>query len=121
MNTIEFDKKVKCNLEYVAVRIIDNLDDLKVGNIYLPSTASANDRLAFAKIIDVGAKAAEEYGLEIGQYVMFDRLSTFCHTAPVAITRYNNIICLTNEARTEFKPLRGMLFVEPDNKDPCQM
>ena len=114
MTTIEFDKKLTCGPEYVSVRIIENCEDLKVGNIWLPQMAEANGRLAFGIIESVGSKAAEEYGIKEGDYVMFDRLSTFAHTAPVAATRYNNIICLTNKDQSEYFPLKNMLFVEPD-------
>ncbi len=117
MKLIEFDKKVVCNSEFVAVRIIDNQNELKVGNIYLPSTTHTNDRLGFGIIEDVGEKATEEYGIKVGDYVMFDRLSTFAHTAPVALLRYNNVICLTNKENNEFNPLKGMLFVIPDEKE----
>ena len=48
---------------------------------------------------------------------MIDRLSTFAHTYPVALLRYNNIITLTNKEQTEYFPLRNMAFVEPDEKD----
>lgn len=117
MTTIEFDKKVKCNAKFVAVRILDNNDEIKVGNIYMPASIGANDRVAFGIIEDVGEKAAAEYGLEKGQYVLFDRLSTFCHTAPVALLEYNNVICLTNSERSEYHPLKGMMFVKPDNTE----
>lgn len=117
MKLIEFDKKVICNDEFVAVRIIDNQEELKVGNIYLPSNARKNDRLGFGIIESVGEKATEEYGIKVGDYIMFDRLSTFAHTAPVALLRYNNVICLTNKENTEFNPLKGMLFVIPDEKE----
>lgn len=35
MTTIQFDKKLECGPEFVAVRIIENGEDLKVGNIWL--------------------------------------------------------------------------------------
>lgn len=117
MTIIDFDKKLICGPEYVAVRIIDNCEELKIGSIWLPQTAESNSRLAFAKIENVGSKATEEYGLQVGDYVMIDRLSTFAHTAPVAALKYNNIICKTNENATEFWPLKNMVFVEPIKKD----
>ena len=117
MTTIEFDKKLDCGPEFVAVRIINNSEDLKVGSIWLPQTAEANNRLAHAVIENVGNKAKEEYGLEVGDYVLIDRLSTFAHTSPVAALRYNNVICKTNKTCTEYFPLRNMLFVEPEQKD----
>src|SRR5574344_2705330 len=116
LNIIKFDKKVECATKYVAVRIIDNCDELKVGSIYLPSTASANDRLAHAVVESVGPEAADKYGLAVGDHVMIDRLSTFYRTYPVAMLAYNNVIVKTNEAGSEYFPLKGMLFVEPDKK-----
>lgn len=117
MNLIQFDKKCKCGPEFVCVRIIENCDNLKVGSIYLPQNSEVNTRLAFAQIEDVGWKAAEEYGLKNGDYVLFDRLSTFAHTYPVALTRYNNIIVKTDKDRSDYFPLRNMAFVEPDKKE----
>ena len=117
MTTIEFDKKVKCGPEFVALRIVDNCDDLKVGDILLSEGANSNERLARCLIEDVGSKAAAEYGIKAGDYVMIDRLSTFAHTAPVCLTRYNNVICLTDKDGTDYRPLRNMVFVEPDQKD----
>jgi co-chaperonin GroES (HSP10) len=117
MTTIEFNKKLICGPEYVSVRIIENCEDVKVGNIWLPQTAEANGRLAFGILESVGSKAAEEYGIKEGDYVMFDRLSTFAHTAPVAAMKYNNVICLTNKEQSDYFPLKNMLFVNPDQKD----
>lgn len=117
MTTIEFDKKLTCGPEFVAVRIIENCEDLKIGNIWLPQTAEANGRLAFAKVENAGSTAFEEYGLKDGDYVMIDRLSTFAHTSPVAALKYNNVICLTDEKQTDYWPLKNMLFVEPEEKD----
>lgn len=117
MNIIQFDKKCVCGPEFVCVRILENCDNLKVGNIWLPDSASSNERLAFCIIEDVGSKAAEEYGIAKGDYVLVDRLSTFAHTYPIALLRYNNVIMKTNKDRTEHYPLRNMLFVEPDEKE----
>lgn len=117
MNTISFDKKVICGPEFVALRIIDNLNDMQLDGVWLPDTVEANNRLAHCIIENVGSKAAEEYGIKIGDYVMIDRLSTFAHTSPVCMCRYNNVICKTNKDRSEYHPLRNMLFVELDEKN----
>lgn len=117
MTTLKFDRKVKCGPEFVALRILENCDQLKVGNIWLPEMTGENARLAHCRIEDCGAKAASEYGIKAGDYVMIDRLSTFAHTAPVCVCRYNNVICLTDEKRTSFRPLKDMVFVEPDRKE----
>ena len=98
MNYTEFDKKCKCGPEFVCVRIIEKCDQLKVGNVWLPGNAAANGRLAHCIIEDVGSVSAEKYGLEVGDYVMIDRLATFSHTAPVALLKYENVIVKTNAA-----------------------
>lgn len=116
MNLITFDKKCICGPEFVCVRIIENCDNLKVGDIYLPNTTMLNSRLAHCIVEDVGWKSAEEYGLNVGDYVLIDRLSTFAHTAPVALLKYNNIIVKTDANRSEFFPLKNMIFVQPDTK-----
>ena len=111
MNHIQFDKKLICGPEFVAVRIIENSDELKVGNIWMPQMCHENARTAFCKVENVGSKAAEEYGIAEGDYVIIDRLSTFAHTAPVAAVKYNNVICKTNETNTEYFPLKNMALV----------
>lgn len=116
MNITEFNKKCICGPKFVCVRILENCDQLKVGSIYLPSVAEANARLAHCIIEDVGYEAAEKYGLSVGDYVMIDRLSTFSHTAPIALLEFNNVIMKTNSDKSEFWPLRNMAFVEPEQK-----
>lgn len=118
MNTNEFDKKVQCGKDFAAVRILDNCEELKVGNIFLTSTANSNDRLAFCKIENIGVHAADKTGVKVGDYVMIDRLATFSHTSPVACLKYDSIICFSNADNTEYYPLKDMLFAEPaDNED----
>ena len=117
MTTTQFDEKVECGNDFVAVRIIENCDDLKVGNIYLPQKAEANARLAHCRVESIGKLAADKTGCKIGDYVMIDRLSTYGHTSPVACLKYDSVICLTDEKKTDFWPLKDCLFVEPDDKD----
>lgn len=114
---IKFDKKVKCGAEFVALRIINKCDNLKIGDIYVPQTSGSNERLGFYLVEDVGTKAAEEYGLRVGDFVLADRLSSFGHTEPIAIMRYNNVICKTDQYQSTFSPLRNMLFVQPTNAE----
>lgn len=118
MNTIKFDKKLKCGPEYVAVRILDNADDMKVGQIYLSKDIASNGRLAFAIVEDVGKTAAEKRGIAAGDYVLVDRLSTFGHTHPVAALKYGNVIAKTDEKRSAMRPLLGMVLVEDGDGDP---
>lgn len=117
MTTTDFNKKVQCGNAYVAVRIIENCDELKIGSIYLPQSTEQNTRLAFCKIENIGSEAAEKTGCKEGDYVMIDRLATYGHTSPVACLKFDSVICLTNETKTDFFPLKDMLFVEPDEKE----
>lgn len=117
MTTIEFDKKLKCGSEFAAVRVLANEDEVSVGGIYLPDSFQENGRMAFCLIEDIGKIAAEKTGVKVGDYVMIDRLSTFAWTAPTAALKYDSIICKTNSSRSDYFPLEGSMFVEPDTKD----
>lgn len=117
MTTIQFDKKMKCGNDYVAVRVIDVQNEVKVGNVYLPDSYVSNGRLAFCQIEDVGVNAKEKLGVAVGDYVMIDRLATFAWTAPTAALKYDSVICKTNADKTEFFPLKDTMFVEPEHKD----
>ena len=117
MNTIQFDKKVKCGNDYVSVQIIQNCDDLKVGNIFLLGKTASNSRLAFCKVKDIGVNAKDKTGCNVGDYVMIDRLATFAHTSPIACLKYDSVICLTNKENNDYFPLKDMLFVEPQQKE----
>ena len=112
MNTIYFDEKCVPNNDYVVIRIIDNAQHLKSGKILLAESSYENEKLAFGIIEAVGKNAEKEYKLKVGQYCLFDRLSTFYHTAPICIVKYNNVIVLTNSDRSEYYPVGGTIFVE---------
>ena len=117
MTNTEFNKIVTCGNDFVAVKIIENCENLQIGNIYLPQTTEQNSRLAFCQVQSVGKTSSEKLGIKEGDFVMIDRLSTFGHTAPIACLKYDSVICLTNEDKSDFFPLKDMLFVEPEDKD----
>lgn len=117
MTTIQFDKKLKCGNDFVAVEVLDVLNEVKVGNIYLPDSFGANSRLAHCKVTDVGVKAKDKLGIDIGDYVMIDRLATFAWTAPSAVLKYDSVIMKTNADKSEHFPLKDCAFIEPDKKD----
>ena len=119
MTTIYFNEKCVPNNDYVVIRIIDNAQLLKAGNVILAESSFENEKLAFGRIEAVGKNAAKEYLLKPGQYCLFDRLATFYHTAPICVVKYNNVIVLTNENRTEYYPVGGTLFVE-ESKDSVE-
>lgn len=116
-NTIEFSKKCIPASDYVVVEIINRNDKFKVGNVLIAHSAFSNERVAFAKVVEVGNHAAEEYGLAKDDYVVLDRLATVAQTAPIALIRYENIIARTNEDNTKFSPLKGMVFVKDDRNE----
>ena len=117
--TIEFNRKCIPASEYVVVRIFSRNESMKLGNILLPDSYRDNDRLAFCQVLEVGKKAHEEYGLEKNDYVCIDRLATAYQTAPIAVTKYVNVICKSNEDNTKFSPLKNMVFVR-DEVDKTQ-
>lgn len=73
--------------------------------------------MAFCLVEDIGKNASEKTGVKAGDYVMIDRLATFAWTAPSAALKYDSVICKTDSSKTEFFPLEGNLFVEPEQKD----
>ena len=117
MTTIKFDKKLKCGADFVAVEVIDVLNEVKVGNLYLPDSFGANSRLAHCKVTDVGTSAKDKLGIEVGDYVMVDRLSTFAWTAPSAVLKYDSVIMKTDSTKSDYFPLKDCVFIEPDKKE----
>lgn len=117
MTTIQFDKKLKCGNDFVAVEVLDVQNEAKVGNIYLPDSFVANGRLAHCKVTDVGVNAKDKLGIKVGDYIMIDRLATFAWTAPSAVLKYDSVIVKTNAEKTEYFPLKDTLFVVPEKHD----
>lgn len=117
MTNIQFDKQMICGNDFVAVKIIENGEAQKYGNIILPDSVDANGRLAQCVVTNIGKTAMEKTGVVVGDYVMIDRLATFAHTAPMAALKYDSVICKTNETKTDFFPLKDTMFVEPNEKE----
>lgn len=117
MNTIEFNKKLTCGNDFVAVEVIDTCETLKCGSIWVPDSFENNGRLARCKVTDIGKNAAGKTGVVVGDYIMIDRLSTFAWTSPTAALKYDSVICKTNADGTDFSPLKDSMFVEPEAKD----
>lgn len=90
---------------------------MKIGNIYLPDSYGENARLAHCLVDDVGCNAKAKLGIEVGDYVMIDRLATFAWTAPSAVLKYDSVICKTNKDKTDYFPIKDTMFVEPDQHD----
>lgn len=90
---------------------------MKIGDIYVPTSIAANGRLAHCRVDNVGKNAAEKTGIKPGDYVMIDRLATFAWTVPTAALKFDSVICITNEKKTDFWPLKDRAFIIPDQKD----
>lgn len=112
---IYFNKKVKCNSTVVALRLISDNKILELDGFVLSEDAESNNKLGFYQIVDLGSKAAEDYGLAVGDYVLADRLSTFYKSEPICLMEYTNIILKTNADRTEYFPMKNMVFVEKED------
>ena len=114
--SVRFDKKVVCNDDIVALRLLKKNDELKVGSIYLTPSAYSNNRLAEYEVVSLGKKAADEYGLKPGDKVAADRLAAFFDSEPIVLMKYNNVIAFLNEpgSREKYRPLKNMLFITRD-------
>ena len=117
MTTIEFNKKLTCGNDFVAVEVLNVQNEIKQGSIWLPADTGSNSRLAFCRVDNIGKNAHEITGIEPGDYVMIDRLATFAWTAPAAALKYDSVICKTNSTKTDFWPLKDSMFVAPDKKN----
>lgn len=71
-----------------------------------------NMRVGFAKVLKLGKEAKERTGLSEGSWVYYDKLSTFYHTEPIAVLRYNGLIMETNENKTKYRALEGRVIVQ---------
>lgn len=111
---IEFNEKVIPNIDYVAIRLKDYNTHMNVGGIVLSEEAYANGKLALGQIEAIGSKAKKDYGLDVGDYVMFDRLATAYQTKPIMLIEYHNIIVKCNEDGSKYFPIRNTIFVESD-------
>ena len=112
--TIHFDRKCIPASEYVVLRVIDRNDSMSLGGILIAEGAYSNDRLGFYQVEEVGEKAAEEYGLKRGDYVLADRLAQVYKTSPIAVMKYVNVIAKTNSENTQYSPLKNMVFVKDE-------
>ena len=113
-STTFFDEKVVCNSEFVSLRSCANPKDntFKNSGIYFTDNDFVNSKLGLYVVENLGEKAKEETGLEIGDYVLADKLAIFYKSYPVGILRYDNIIVKTNADKSEFYPMKDKVFVK---------
>ena len=115
---VEFDHRVKCGADYVALRVVKPAtEEFVMDGIVVAESAFSNSRLGHYLVEDIGEIASRETGVKAGDYVMADRLAIFYKSEPVGIMRYDSIIMLTDPAKGEFKPILNTCFVEQDRTE----
>ena len=75
---IYFDKECEPANDIVVLKILDN-DTLSSKNsgFVIGDESLRNLRVGFAKIIKIGSEAKVKTGLDVGSWVVFDKLSTY--------------------------------------------
>ena len=111
---IYFDNKnIEPASDCVVIRIKDN-DTLstKSSGFVIGDDALRNLRVGFAQIVRIGDKAKSETNLKEGDWVFYDTLSTFYHTQPIAVLRYNGLIMESNQEKTKYRAMGGRCIVQ---------
>ena len=110
---IYFNRDCEPANDIVVIDILDN-DTLssKKGGFVIGDETLRNLRVGFAKIVKIGSLAKEKTGLDVGAYVFYDKLSTFYHTEPIALLRYNALIMESNPEKTKYRALGGRCIVQ---------
>ena len=117
---IHFDNEnIEPASDCVVIRIKDN-DTLstKSSGFVIGDDALRDLRAGFAQIVKIGDKAKSETNLKEGDWVFYDTLSTFYHTQPIAVLRYNGLIMESNLEKTKYRAMGGRCIVqEIDNTE----
>lgn len=111
---IYFDNKnIEPASDCVVIRIKDN-DTLstKSSGFVIGDDTLRNLRVGFAQIVKIGDKAKSETNLKEGDWVFYDTLSTFYHTQPIAVLRYNGLIMESNQEKTKYRAMGGRCIVQ---------
>lgn len=111
---IHFDNEnIEPASDCVVIRIKDN-DTLstKSSGFVIGDDALRNLRVGFAQIVKIGDKARSETNLKEGDWVFYDTLSTFYHTQPIAVLRYNGLIMESNPEKTKYRAMGGRCIVQ---------
>lgn len=117
---IHFDNEnIEPSSDCVVIRIQDN-DTLssKSSGFIIGDDVLRNLRVGFARIVKIGNIAKEKTNLKEGDWVFYDTLSTFYHTQPIAVLRYQGLIMESNPEKTKYRALGGRCIVqEVSSKD----
>ena len=111
---IHFDNEnIEPASDCVVIKIKDN-DTLstKSAGFVVGNDVLRNLRVGFAQIIKLGDEARKNTNLKEGDWVFYDTLSTFYHTHPIAILRYQGLIMESNPEKTKYRALGGRCIVQ---------
>lgn len=77
--------------------------DKKYGDIFIPHTSDKNCSMGVAEIVNMGDKAKQATGLNIGDLVLYDYYSVFENYPVYVVTRAENLIAkLTEEEANNY-------------------
>lgn len=114
MQMIHFDNEnIEPASDCVVIRIQDN-DTLstKSSGFVIGDDALRNLRVGFAQILKLGSEARVNTNLKEGDWVFYDTLSTFYHTYPIAVLRYQGLIMESNQEKTKYRAMGGRCIVQ---------
>lgn len=100
---MEINEKTKPVGDIILLKKLVPTLDKKYGDIFIPHTSDKNNSMGVAEIVDMGEKAKEATGLNIGDFVLYDYYSAFGNYPRYVVTRAENILVkLTKEEANDY-------------------
>ena len=107
---IHFDAKLVPAPEMVVLRELEKANVSK-GGFYLSDDALKNARSGFCVVEAVGSVAFDKTKLKRGDYVYADRLASYYHTEPIMVMKWDNILLLTDENKSNLSTMPGWVLM----------
>lgn len=110
----KFDpEKIEVSRDLVALRKDEISEEVKHGDIVIPTKTIAGFKGATGTVIALGDDAKKDYGLEIGDRVKFDDVGVFYDTYPIVILKAENCIVKVDPEDSDIHiPLKNMVFAK---------
>lgn len=89
---MEINKTTKPVGDVVLLKKLVPTLDKKYGDIFIPHSSDKNCSMGVAEIVDMGDKAKQATGLNIGDFVLYDYYSAFGNYPEYVVTRGENIL-----------------------------
>jgi co-chaperonin GroES (HSP10) len=99
---MDINEKTKPVGEIVLLKKLVPTLDKKYGDIFIPHTSDKNLSMGVAQIVDMGDKAKETTGLNIGDYVFYDYYSAFGNYPEYVVTKAENLIARLTEEEAKY-------------------